>query len=100
MAQSYLRKLERDDLDLHVLFYSLLDKKWLLLGICFFIVALSLSYIAITPTKYQATVLLEVHHKVENSLGAISNSREPRSDTVNEEPITLQVALIYSKFIL
>ena len=101
MGHPHLMKLETDYFDLPSLFFTLLEKKWLLLGIGFLTSVLACSYVLIKPAKYQATVLLEVHHKAENSLGSVADQGEhSRSESVNEEPISLQVALIYSKFIL
>ncbi len=100
MAASPMLKLEKNELDLRVLFHTLVEKKWRLLGFSFLSLLLSLSYMLIKPASYQATVLLEVHHKIENSLGNLANHGMHSAETVNEEPISLQVALIYSKFIL
>lgn len=99
--QPHLVKLQTDFVDLRALLHAVLEKKRLLLCICLVTVIFSLSYAFFKPTKYQATVILEVHHKLENSLGTLPNANgNHEAGNFNEEPISLQVALIYSRFIL
>lgn len=101
MAQPHLLKLETDYLDLRALLPTLVERKWVLLVICLLTLCFASFYVLFKPTKYQATVLLEVHHKLENSLGTLANNGQHQgSEDFYEEPISIQIALIYSKFIL
>lgn len=94
-------KFESNYVDLRMLLHSLLEKKWLILGISIFTFILAMVYVLLKPTKYQATVLLQVYHKHDSSLGAITDTNQPSSsDKLTDEPISVQIALIRSKFIL
>ncbi len=94
-------KPEDHSMDLQVLFQSLLDNKWLIISITLSICILTMTYVTFKPRQYQATVLLQIHHKQQNSLGSIADSNK-QSNSINsvEEPISFQIALIRSKFIL
>jgi len=92
-------KLEVNYVDLQLLLANLLAKKWLILGMGLMTVCLATVYSLVKPTKYQATVLLQIHHKQENSLGSMNEALQ-QATTAAEEPISMQMALIRSKFIL
>ncbi len=94
-------KQENHSIELHTLLRAIMKKKWFIISMSLLIFILSMIYTTLKPKQYQATVLLEIHRKQENSLGSIADFNKQTSITNStEEPISLQIALIRSKFIL
>lgn len=88
-------------LDLRILWQNLLEKRIFIIGCGLLTLSLAMAYSLVKPTQYQATVLLQVHHKQESSLGSINDSNQPSAtDSLAQEPVSVQIALIRSKFIL
>ncbi len=94
-------KSDADYLDLRLLLQSLREKKWLIgtFGVTIFIFAML--YTVFKPTQYQATILLQVQQKQPNTLGTMTKSNQSFDPAnIPDEPISVQIALIRSKFIL
>lgn len=90
-----------DYVDLHSHYQTLLNKKWFILSISILTCLLCLVYTAIQPKQYQASVLLQIHPNQRSSLGTISSANPSiYKDNLSEEPISMHIALIRSKFIL
>jgi uncharacterized protein involved in exopolysaccharide biosynthesis len=92
---------EVDYVDLRSLLRSMIEKKWYILGIALLIFIFSVTYTVFKPAKYQASLLLQIQQKKHRSLGTLSQFNQPSEiETSFEEPISFQIALIRSKFIL
>ena len=92
---------EENEIDLNRLLLSLLEHKWLIIGVTFIMLCMGVLYTTNKPPQYQANVLLQVDETDQNSMrmiGEISkiiganNARENTSDT--------QSALIQSRFVI
>ena len=85
-------------LELHDLLRSLAEKKRRIVVISLVTLVIALSLALWRPTQYSASVLLQVHHTQENSLGSVTGTGDP--DNLINEPVSLQMSLIRSRFIL
>lgn len=90
-----------DYVNLSMHWQEIRQKKWLIVMISIVMCLLCLSYALLKSKTYQASVLLQIHHNQESSLGSIAHSGQ-ETDKVNlmVEPTAVQIALIRSKFIL
>lgn len=89
------------DLGLYDLFQHIIKNKRSIILIAIVTLLFSMTYVLLKPNKYQATILLEVHHNLENSLGSMGGSSQKQSTAMlDTEPVALQIALIRSTFIL
>jgi len=83
------------------LFQTLASKKKQIAAIALLISALSVFAALIKPSEYKAAVLLQIHHSEGNSLGAIAGTPDDSTHpNVTSEPLSAQISLIRSKFIL
>lgn len=91
---------ETDYIDLHGLIQNLLDKKWLIIafGASFFTIAMLYSFVR--PITYQASVILKIQNKQRNILGSNINSNASAAGLSLDEPVSIQIALIKSDYIL
>lgn len=75
------------------------QKQILLTGAVLFVLAMI--YAAYKPAQYRASVLLQVHYQQNNSLGSIAAAdNSTAQDSLRSEPVTLQISLIRSRYIL
>ena len=90
-----------DLLDLSMHWQQIQRNKWLLLSISVCMSMICICYALLKPTTYQASVLLQIHHNQESSIGAVTNE-DQQSEKINlmVEPPSVQIALIRSRFIL
>src|SRR5688500_600800 len=97
--QAPLSETELNYIDLQAQISTLFKNKWLIVGLSLLSCILTLGYTLVKPANYQASVLMQIHHQEESSLGAIHSSlSNPSNQTY--EPIGVQIALIKSKFVL
>jgi tyrosine-protein kinase Etk/Wzc len=88
-------------IDLRFFLHTLIEKKWFIISMSLVIFVFAMTYITFKPKQYQATVLLQIYHKQQNSFGSIADSNKQTTMAGSmEEPISFQIALIRSKFIL
>ncbi|HEX4044318.1 MAG TPA: Wzz/FepE/Etk N-terminal domain-containing protein [Gammaproteobacteria bacterium] len=98
IVQQYTKQ-DTDDVDLRLLFQTLIEKKWIILTIGIIVFISAMTYALLKPAKYQASILLKIQHKQQSAFGGIANLN-PQLINMLEEPIAVQVALIQSEFIL
>jgi tyrosine-protein kinase Etk/Wzc len=92
---------ETDYVDLRTILRSMIEKKWVILATSLLVFSFAIIYILFKPMKYQASVLLQVQQKQHNSLGTLPKSNQQMTvENTLDEPISVQIALIRSKFIL
>ncbi|MDX1901442.1 MAG: Wzz/FepE/Etk N-terminal domain-containing protein [Gammaproteobacteria bacterium] len=82
--------------DIDYLLKYLSEHKWHILFAAILTCVIAMSYTLFSPTEYKASVILQIHHESDNSLGSFSQTAD--SDSI--EPISSQIALIKSDFIL
>ncbi len=81
--------------------HSLSKNKWFILCVSLLMSSLCMIYAMHKPKQYQASVLLHIHPSQRSSLGSITNSNQTTyKDNISEEPISVLIALIRSRFIL
>lgn len=87
--------------DLRSLFNILILKKNLILTISVMVFLFSFTYALIKPINYQAKVILKVQHKQLINLGRSSNAmNQPYNTHLQDEPVSVQVALLRSEYVL
>lgn len=85
----------------HEILHLLRQRKKLIFLSGLFLFALAMLYGAFKPPRYRTNVLLQVHHQKDNSLGSIGSAGNvPAADSLSNEPITVQISLIRSRYIL
>jgi len=92
IIQKNEKMMDPNFVDLNKILYSMFEKKWLIIFVSILVCGLSMLYAFVRPTNYQATVLLQVSNKQASSLDS--------TEAATDEPISAQIALIRSKFIL
>lgn len=92
---------EVDDIDLHSVLRSMIEKKRIIIATSVLVFTFAMTYALLTPKKYQATLLLQVQQKQTNAQSTW-HQPNPSSSAENapEEPLSAQIALIRSKFTL
>ena len=86
-----------DAINLHLLYRSLFENKWRIIIMGFITLFITLAYIVLLPTEYKAHVILQIHHKTLNSLGALTNATNQINE---EESLPMQMAFIRSSLVL
>lgn len=84
--------------DLRLLFQNLVEKKWLILAISIVTCLSAMTYALFKPTNYQVSTLLKIEHKQHHILASLAQPSGLSSRL--EEPLSVQIALIQSEFIL
>lgn len=87
-------------LELQALLRTLHEKRRLILLVALFTLIASLLVAFLRPPRYTASVLLQVHHKRESSLGALNQAGDSVRSALTDEPVSVQMSLIRSRFIL
>lgn len=81
--------------DLRTVIRDLIQKKWLIICIALSFSLLVLSYAYFKPKQYQASLLLQIQQKSASHFASLKSTPYQMN-----EPISAQIALIKSKFIL
>ncbi len=91
---------EADYVDLSSLLRSLIEKKGMIIATTLIVFIFAMTYALFKPTQYQGNLLLQIQQQ-HSHLGAFSKSDQSSDlEKTDEEPLSVQVALIRSKFIL
>lgn len=100
MTEHSKPNLELDYVDLPSLLDSIIEKKWLILTISIILSIFSLSYILLKPPLYRASILLQIKQKLAENSSNLPVNKQPGLDTISNESISAQLALLRSKLIL
>lgn len=101
MTTPFQRTVEPDYVDLHFVSHRLLEKKELILGTGLLFFLFAFFYSLYQPTKYQANLLLQIHQNRHHTVTTQSQPTQLSAlDNLPEQSLSMQVALIRSKFIL
>lgn len=85
-------KSRADDISLYIIFHSLLEKKRFIMSTMLFFFLFTIIYVLMKPQNYQAILLLQIQQN--------AHTQSSQIETVADEPLSVQIALIRSKFIL
>lgn len=93
--------MDTDHIDLHSLFKSIMEKRWLILITMLSIFTCAILYALLQPAEYQTSILLKINRKQPNVLG-IANylNTQPNLTNLQEDSLAVKMALIQSEFTL
>ncbi|MDH4558230.1 polysaccharide biosynthesis tyrosine autokinase [Pseudomonas sp. BN417] len=90
---------DEDDIDLLALLGTLLDSKWLIVGITSFFTVLGAAYAVLTPPVYQANALVQVEEK-KGGLAAMTGMSEMTEMFGGTSAAVTEIELIKSRSVL